>query len=885
MRKNLFFGLLFLFTVAIGFAQNTTLKTPPSFQFKNKLIQKSQNHRVTLKEDVSLLRAQDMERIKDGHPLRVAIGIPVNLEFTGENVQWLSLPGGEKIWQQSISSEGAEGLILSFDKLYIPEGGELYIYTENREQVTLFTSETNPAGEEYASGILYQNEIVLEYVQPAGTVENAIVKISDVGYLYRERSAMADDMTCYINAGCEEGANWQMQKNAVVGMWMQFPDGWYVCTGSLINNVRQDGTPYILTANHCIDGIQGTAFSTMRFDFFKESTSTNCTDQADKSSLTKTLTGATLIADIPVAGGSDGTLLKLTSTIPSDWLVYYNGWDARGIVATSGVGIHHPDAMVKKISTFTKKLSSSGAGGINMDGDITAGNAHWVVNWAKTKNGQSVTYGGSSGSPLYNENGHVIGTLTGGSSFCDEPNEEDFYGKFSYHWDKHSNNTQWFKNFLDPDNTGVLVLDGYDPHAFSFGENTPTAKAATNITEDGFTANWDAMGSATKYYLDVYQIAGDLSLNYVDGYKQKNVGNVTSATVTGLNPSVRYCYVVRAGAGLASMSGASNEISLTTLDSTLDHYQPTATAATDVYKGSFQANWNALKDATSYSLNVYQKAGGDEGSETVDFTGSAVPSTWTSNVTSSSYYTSKDYIGKSAPSLKLDATGKYLESPKYAGNIKSIEFWYRGASASASSYLTISTFDGSAWNELKKIQPLVVNVGTTVNINESELPEECTAVKFVYTKNSGNLALDDIKITCGDAIVNYVSGYEALNVGNTRSYVVNGLEENTQYYYTVFASNDAYSSKISNEIGVKTNNEEPPSAIFENSNDSGIWVDNENLVIKSNSVDGVAIYNVAGQLVLSRTITQKEFLLPKSMFVSGMYFVKLGSETHKVLIK
>jgi hypothetical protein len=26
----------------------------------------------------------------------------------------------------------------------------------------------------------------------------------------------------------------------------------YYCTGSLVNNVREDGTPYFLTANHCI---------------------------------------------------------------------------------------------------------------------------------------------------------------------------------------------------------------------------------------------------------------------------------------------------------------------------------------------------------------------------------------------------------------------------------------------------------------------------------------------------------------------------------------------------------------------------------------------------------------------------------------------------------
>ena len=29
--------------------------------------------------------------------------------------------------------------------------------------------------------------------------------------------------------------------------------GEYVCTGTLLNNVAQDWTPYFLTANHCVD--------------------------------------------------------------------------------------------------------------------------------------------------------------------------------------------------------------------------------------------------------------------------------------------------------------------------------------------------------------------------------------------------------------------------------------------------------------------------------------------------------------------------------------------------------------------------------------------------------------------------------------------------------
>ena len=746
IKRPLLFTLLLFFITNIVFAQDTALKAPPSFQFKNTLVQKSQIHEIALKQSVAQLRAEDTERIKNGHPLRIAVGIPVDLEFNNKNIQWLSLPTGEKIWQQSIRSEGANGLILSFEQMIIPEGGELFIYTEDRTQLAVFTHETNPTGGLYASDILYQDEVILEYVQSKKSSEDAVIKISDVGHVYRGNDALANDLSCYINLSCEEGNNWQAQKNGVVGMRVYLTGSWYICTGSLINNARNDGTPYVLTANHCIEGADDATYQTMTFNFFKESTSANCTDRSTTSSLTKTLTGATLIADIPVNGASDGTLLKLTSAIPTDWEVYYNGWDARNIAATSGVSIHHPNGMVKKISTFTSSLVS--ISNIQVDNNIYTGtNTHWRVRWARTVNGQSVTYGGSSGSPLFNADGRIVGTLTGGTSFCNEPNGYDYYGKFSYHWDQYSDPTQHFKNFLDPDNTGVLVLDGYDPNAFEF-ENVPEAEEATNIAKEGFTANWKSLERATRYFLDVYQKGDDGSIIYLSGYKSKNVGNVNSFSITNLTPETQYYYVVRGGAGLTSVSEASNEISLTTSRFTLDNYSPEATQATDIQSNSFQANWEPLAEATSYNLNVYQKVSKNRSDETIE----------------------------------------------------------------------------------------------------------------------------------------YVPEYEALHVGNTLSYLVDGLDRNTQYYYTVVASDGIYTSRVSNEISVATNDNNSNITPKDTTN-SIVWVDDETIFIRSDSAKTAAIYNLTGQLLFSQAIVQGELTLPRTTFPSGVYFVKLERETYKILIK
>ena len=59
--------------------------------------------------------------------------------------------------------------------------------------------------------------------------------------------------------------------------------------------------------------------------------------------------------------------------------------------------------------------------------------------WDATANGQSVTEGGSSGSPLFNSSGNIIGQLfggfAGGQPNCSDPsNDEGDYGRMDVSW-------------------------------------------------------------------------------------------------------------------------------------------------------------------------------------------------------------------------------------------------------------------------------------------------------------------------------------------------------------------------------------------------------------------------------------------------------------------
>ena len=89
----------------------------------------------------------------------------------------------------------------------------------------------------------------------------------------------------------------------------------------------------------------------------------------------------------------------------------------------------------------------------------------------------------------------------------------------------------------------------------------PSAILATNILQNSFYANWNATATADSYRLDVSISSGFTS--FVAGYNDKDVGNVKTFNVTGLNARTVYYYRIRAF-NTGGSSDNSNVITLKT---------------------------------------------------------------------------------------------------------------------------------------------------------------------------------------------------------------------------------------------------------------------------------------------------------------------------------
>mgnify|MGYP002783715788 CR=1 FL=1 len=125
---------------------------------------------------------------------------------------------------------------------------------------------------------------------------------------------------------------------------------------------------------------------------------------------------------------------------------------------------------------------------------------------------------------------------------------------------------------------------------------TPTSSNGTNISQNGFAANWSNVG-ATRYFLDVSTQSNFSS--FVTGNNNRQLGSVTNVAVENLLPGTTYFYRVRSNDGV-STSDNSNTISVTTLPAT-----PVTSAATNANQSGFTVNWLPVSGVVSnYFLDL-----------------------------------------------------------------------------------------------------------------------------------------------------------------------------------------------------------------------------------------------------------------------------------------
>jgi hypothetical protein len=200
---------------------------------------------------------------------RPRIAKVITAELTMENSGvWTELSDGRRVWRVAIEAPNAKALLISYDEFYLPVSSQLFIYSADKMHILGYYDHTsNPRGKQYSSPLVAGDIAVFEYVEPLEkTNDKARLYITGIGYGYNniEVAAASENVpnlnpngssntyTCHVNIICPEGNGWREEAGtSVCYQNMLIDGGWWICSGSLINNTTNDKTPYIITAHHC----------------------------------------------------------------------------------------------------------------------------------------------------------------------------------------------------------------------------------------------------------------------------------------------------------------------------------------------------------------------------------------------------------------------------------------------------------------------------------------------------------------------------------------------------------------------------------------------------------------------------------------------------------
>jgi hypothetical protein len=417
--------------------------------------------------------------------LRCAVLLPFHVAFPGDIVPEKIADG--TVWRMKIEAEDAEAMNLYLEDFQLPKGVELSFYAEDfTSGLPTITSDENPENKIYVTDYMAGSNVIVELFVRQGVEVRHCFTIKDIGYMYRPlpqwmggSKSFGQSGACEVNVNCPEGTDWQDEKKGVARIISVVGKNSYYCSGSLINNVRNDKTPYFLTAAHCAEtdkGEHSTEEDFQKWKFYFNYESSTCFNPSKEPSFYITTGAEKLAGTSYYSGDSDFLLLRLNDEVALRSDLYYNGWNIANTPASSGVGIHHPWGDIKKISTYKKPLHDKDR------------ESHWTVQWAQTQTNWGVTEPGSSGSPIFDSNKYIVGTLSGGLTDCSDLSEEDLYGKMSYHWNKNgATPDKQLKPWLDPDNRGITKLQGISeiPKSYIFSNPKPDGLISVRFQNDG----------------------------------------------------------------------------------------------------------------------------------------------------------------------------------------------------------------------------------------------------------------------------------------------------------------------------------------------------------------------------------------------------------------
>ncbi len=408
--------------------------------------------------------AEELVDVYAHNELRERVGLVKDVEFAitpgergGFGATRMSRDGFT--WTGVVRSPGAVALRLHFSDVSLPAGVELYVYNSLGEAWGPYTGQGPLQSGDFWAQTVVDDEVFVQLSYKGSDVRGALnassLRLAGVGHLtekfeiaQRRRAALTGDKAfCSNNVSCIENANCGGTSSAVndardAVAHMSWISGAfiYICSGGLLADTDSGSQiPYFLTANHCMSR-QRHADNLEAFFQYDTPCSGSCYDP--DGAVPSTL-GATLLA---TNKSSDFTLLQLNQAAPAGSA--FLGWTTAAVANSNGTNLYrisHPNGAPQ---AYSEQEVDTGAGTCRA---LPRGN------FIYSRTTFAGTEGGSSGAPVVNGAGQVVGQLYGScgtnvNDACDHGSNATVDGAFAATWPSVS-------QFLDP-GTSCTDADG-----------------------------------------------------------------------------------------------------------------------------------------------------------------------------------------------------------------------------------------------------------------------------------------------------------------------------------------------------------------------------------------------------------------------------------------
>jgi len=313
-------------------------------------------------------------------------------------------------WSGVIASDGAAAVRLHFTDVDLPAGAELYVFGRNGMAFGPYTGRGPNGDGDFWSNTIAGSEIVIQL--SAGANGSPRFTIAGLGYLTDDfaiakslapRLASDSVPPCTYNASCIVDAACvttnpavDTAKNAVAHILFVSRRILYYCSGGLVaDSDPSTEIPYFITANHCIS-TRAEAESIETYFFYAATTCGGCPARGAAST-----TGATLVK---TARRGDYTLVQLAQPAPAG--TAFLGWNSNPIAFAGGTDLYrisHPHAAPQAYSEHVVDTSRPAC-------------REWPRgDWIYSVDILGGIEPGSSGAPVVNSAGEMVGQLSG---FC-----------------------------------------------------------------------------------------------------------------------------------------------------------------------------------------------------------------------------------------------------------------------------------------------------------------------------------------------------------------------------------------------------------------------------------------------------------------------------------